>query len=933
MHFFTPLIIIASLLLIGCASGMKQPPADENSSRSAETHYSIDEKLKNRREIKAAFQDYLRYSDKEDKNRLPTLSRLAEMEFEIGSLLLDKNDNADSTSNKSINDLYNSQLDKAISLFKMMLREYPRALNNDDVLYQISRLQYLKNNHAQSIKTLHELINKYPLSTHRNEALFRLGEDYYTRKNYRQAELTYTKIISANNEDEFFEKSLFKRGWARFKTQQYDRAIDDFMDATSYHNFSDANKQTSSESELFKEYFRSIGISFSYIGDITTISSYFKRHPDFRHVSHTYSVISDIYHKQQRYIDASNIIKHFISNYPESNDAPHAHLKMISILQEGGFTNRINSEIENFYQAYRPDSKYWNRSGANIKHTKSIQASLRHYILLISSHFHSKYQSSKNERDFLSAQLWYSRFLTHYNAHAHRGNVYYLYAELLAGHKNYAEAVRYYELAAYDKDLLLNKDAAYATIVLTNRLYNNSTSDAKNTWLDKHIRYSFLFYQMYPDHEHADKTVIHAAELAYSSKKYDKAIELAELISDNTNSQITYDASIIKAPAYFNLEKYSDAEAIYTEIINHKLFNPKNAKKTLDRLALCIYRQAEAESKNGNIDLAAHHFLRIYDTAAQSDIASTAMYDAIALFMSNHMWLDAISTINKFQAIYPDHDKNNDVTKKLSVAYLNSNQDIKAAHEFEKISGFEQERNLKMAALWQAAEIYENKNHTPEAIRSFSKYVASYTRPYPQYIEAMHKLSKLHLSMGSEDLSNRWLQQIADTDKKTPGTQKTDRTKTLASQASLTLARNINSNFMAIRLVDPLKINLVKKKKAMQKAIKLYGQSSAYGFEGITTEATYAIAEIYNQFSKSLLESERPRGLNEGELEQYEILLEDQAFPFEEKSIEFFEANLSHTKDGVSNKWTQLSHSRLKEIFPVRYLRDEKFEAYVNVIH
>lgn len=932
MHFLA-ITAIACLLLIGCATDLKNHSKEGANTDTLNKHYSAAEKLRNRLEIRDAFNEYLKYTNKNDKNRLSSLSRLAEIEIEIGNLLLEESDSTDNAQTIDIQNLYTSQLDKAISLFKKILREYPRAINNDDALYQISRLLYLKNNHEQSIHVLNELIKKYPKSVHRNEALFRLAEDHYTKQNYNLAEQTYTKIINANNNSDFYEKSLFKRGWSRLKTQRYNSAMGDFIAATAHHKFSDTRKHSRSENEQFKEYFRAIGISFSYIDDVSVLSNHFKRHPDFKHISHTYSVISDVYQKQQRYTDASNIIKHFILNYPDSNDAPHAHLKMITTLQEGGFLNRVNEEIENFYLSYNPENKYWKRKSANVKHTKSIQTSLRYYMLLIASSFHNKYQTNKKESDFLAAQVWYKRFLKHYNAHAHRGNVYYLYAELLAEHNDHIEAVKYYELAAYDSDLVLNKDAAYATIVLTNRLYENSSANEKNSWLDKHIHYSFLFYQMYPDHKHSNKTVIHAAELAYSSKKYKKAIELAELITSSTSSEIIHNANIIKAPAYFNIKKYGASEAIYTEIINYRKLNNKSTTKALNRLALSIYRQGEIESKKGNIDAAAHHFLRVSERAGQSNIAPTAMYDAIALFMSNEMWADAISTIKQFQGLYPNHKNSNDVTKKLSVAYLKSNQDIKAAHEFEKISSFEKKRSIKMSALWQAAEIYENKNHLASAIRSFTKYVNSYSSPYPQYIEAMHKLSKLYTSSGDFSNSRLWLSRMSKADKKAPGSIKTDRTKSLVSQASLSLARITNNEFNNIRLIAPLKSSLRKKKKAMQQTIKLYGQSSSYGFQEITTEATYAIAKIYSDFSTSLLESERPANLNEDELEQYEILLEDQAFPFEEKAIEFFEANMSHTKDGINNKWTRLSHSKLKEIFPVRYKREEKIESYINVIH
>ncbi|HEY9049964.1 MAG TPA: hypothetical protein VIQ03_00375, partial [Gammaproteobacteria bacterium] len=67
--------------------------------------------------------------------------------------------------------------------------------------------------------------------------------------------------------------------------------------------------------------------------------------------------------------------------------------------------------------------------------------------------------------------------------------------------------------------------------------------------------------------------------------------------------------------------------------------------------------------------------------------------------------------------------------------------------------------------------------------------------------------------------------------------------------------------------------------------------------------------------------------------EQYQILLEDQAFPFEEKAIEFYETNLARVKDGTYNEWIGKSHARLKQLFPVRYNREAKIDAYVNVFH
>ena len=79
----------------------------------------------------------------------------------------------------------------------------------------------------------------------------------------------------------------------------------------------------------------------------------------------------------------------------------------------------------------------------------------------------------------------------------------------------------------------------------------------------------------------------------------------------------------------------------------------------------------------------------------------------------------------------------------------------------------------------------------------------------------------------------------------------------------------------------------------------------------------------------ALLESERPQNLSDDELDQYEILLEDQAFPFEDKAIEFYETNIARSKAGLFNEWLSKSRKELEGLFPVRYSRKPKLEGYL----
>ena len=273
------------------------------------------------------------------------------------------------------------------------------------------------------------------------------------------------------------------------------------------------------------------------------------------------------------------------------------------------------------------------------------------------------------------------------------------------------------------------------------------------------------------------------------------------------------------------------------------------------------------------------------------------------------------------------------MTRKLSSVYLKSGQSIMAAREFEKVARLGGNNKLKMAALWKAAELYESKNDLSSAIKTYQKYTQKYSRPFPQYMEAMEKLVTLYSQQDNNSKANKWRSNILKADKRVSKKTKTVRTKFIASSASLSLAKRKHAVFNSQRLTLPLKTTLRKKKLAMQSAVRLFGRASIYGVADTATEATHSIAEIYSSFSESLLESERPTNLNKDELEQYQILLEDKAFPFEEKAIEFFEANLAHIKDGVYNKWIKNSLNRLEVLFPVRYKRELKVDASINVIH
>jgi hypothetical protein len=83
------------------------------------------------------------------------------------------------------------------------------------------------------------------------------------------------------------------------------------------------------------------------------------------------------------------------------------------------------------------------------------------------------------------------------------------------------------------------------------------------------------------------------------------------------------------------------------------------------------------------------------------------------------------------------------------------------------------------------------------------------------------------------------------------------------------------------------------------------------------------MAEIYANFSKALMESERPEGLSPLEMEQYELAIEEQAYPFEEKAISVHQSNVKLISLGIYNEWVERTLQKLAVFMPARYARPE----------
>jgi len=146
------------------------------------------------------------------------------------------------------------------------------------------------------------------------------------------------------------------------------------------------------------------------------------------------------------------------------------------------------------------------------------------------------------------------------------------------------------------------------------------------------------------------------------------------------------------------------------------------------------------------------------------------------------------------------------------------------------------------------------------------------------------------------------------------------------------LAEQTYKVFDEVHLMQPFDVNLAEKQRRMDTAMEVFENLVAYEVAEITAAATFYIAEIYREFSVSLLESERPAGLSEAEKIDYEMVIEEEAYPFEERAIEIHQKNFELLAAGIFNPWVQKSMDQLAEIMPGRYAKDEISSGFIGSI-
>ena len=832
----------------------------------------------------------------------------------------------------------------AVRQYRALLAAYPRASGNDRVLYQLARAHEQGGDLDDALVVLDRLVTEHPASTHIGEAQFRRGELLFTTRAYARAEEAYARVLSQPAAASLHERSLYMRGWSQFKQARLDEALASFflvLDAKlAGHEDDDAidlaemTSLTRADRELLDDTFRVMGLTLQNLKGADSIAAHATTTQRKVYEFRVHHQLAALYLKQERFKDAADALGAFTRRSPLHPQAPVLHATVIEIYERAGFASLALEAKREHVRHYGVDSDY-RKQQPQVWLIKA-QPLVRTHLVELARHHHALAQKAKAAADVKEAVHWYRQLLDGFPDDKAAPDHRFLLAELLHDDGRLDEAAVEFERTAYgDAPFARAADAGYAAVLDRVELARRAAKGAveNNAAQRAAVQAQLRFADRFANDTRAAAVLTNAAETLHALRDVPAATAAAQRVLDMkpaAEAQHARVALTVLAHSAFEGGDFAAAEARYAALIPLLPANASAAARAdiTERHAASIYKQGEAARNGGSLGDAARHFARVADVAPASAVRANAQFDAAATLIAAKDWAGAARQLEDFRARFPNHALSAEVPSRLAVVYTEQARWGDAATEFERIAQASGDRAAALDAQWHAAQLHEKGKPASKAAtaRAYERFVAMPGADLARATEARAKLMAHARDEGQAARALTIAQDLARAEA-AGGDARTARTRTLAAQAALLLAQPAFDAYRSVALVEPLKKQLETKKARMKDVLDAYARASDAGVPEAVTAATFHTAELYRDFGRALLASQRPKKLKKLELEQYEVLLEEQAFPFEEKAIELHEANARRAADGLYDESVKKSFGALGQLRPARWAKVEKIDA------
>ncbi|WP_333607521.1 tetratricopeptide repeat protein [Arsukibacterium sp.] len=857
-----------------------------------------------------------------------------------------------------------------ITDYQHLLQSYPEDPNNELIHYQLARSYDLLGQSQASQQQLLQLLAAYPYSDFAAESWFRVADIYYAAGDY-DAALDAFEQVMAKGEGPLKQHAHYMAGWSQFQLGQYQSADQQFLLALDQQYLSQRyllqerhsqqyEAQPEQTDSLQQELLRILSVSLSMqqqaesLTQLLTMTPYMDGDASQRPLSQQaalYQALADFLFDRQLDQAALRSYAGFISAHADSLLASEFQLKIIQYYLSAGDADAALQAQQQYVSLFGPDTAFWH--SANLQELLQVAPYLRQYLdylvrqqyqLVTTAQAAADNNMQQQLQQYLLALLQVQAAtpeLTLAENQLSRDDLWFLLAETEQQLQLTLAAFERYQQLAYptqplQASLFNASQAAYRALLLAGQLHAEGIFTAAQLW-----QHQQDFIVGHSQHPAAVQVALQQLQQRYNEQDYQHSIVLAQVLIDwpepAASAGLLPEVRFIRSQAQLALPDYPAAEQSLRQLLSEQ--QPAERLRLLQQqLASSIYQQAQAETDEVAQLAQLERLLQLPKSALRVPLApelvEAARYQQLQLHLQLEKWPAATALLLDYKAAYPAAAERYQLNDVLLQLYQQQQQWPAAATLLMARAAALPEGEQQRLDWWQAIAFWQQAGDMEQERLLLRQYAHRYPQPHAVAQQSRWRLAEIYHSQQDSSRQLFWLQRLATAEQQQPQNsveQNSTEGQALAADALLQLGLHEAGLFRAVPLRQPLASSLQRKQRHMTAAVRHFEQSMAFNQAEFYSRASFELAQLYQQMASALLQSDRPGGLSALALEQYDMLLEEQAYPFEELAIELYQSTAALSAHAVYDSWVQLSLTRLAELYPARFLKQERYLEWADV--
>jgi len=806
----------------------------------------------------------------------------------------------------------------------------PHFATRATLMYQLAHAQAVLGQQQASLATMRQWLNDQPRGWAAQELWFRLGEAEFAQQAYQQAGSSFAQAVALPGK--LGVDARFMQGWAQYKQGQFDVAYDLFEQVYSQVDATQSKSQFQAPGKLQSEVQRVLLLTLAQLGGTTALT---QRYPE-QLPAQGLAVVKLLLKQQlleRQYYEYHQTQQWFATHYKTHADAVQLALEDIAVLEQHQFFEAARAAKARFINNYD---------------TTASAASAGFALDL------ARYDGAngRSQAQLNQAVQWYQTALDLDLDKEERAPVLLALAELHLQLKQSAQSFAVFLAASQQAgESALGLQAGQGALAAIAQL-DKPDADQRQLALELTQR----LVREFPNEPAVQPLRIELAQGELAQKQWQKARDLvAPLLvqavgfaepnsnapapnrpskrSASNTAQLEREAIEITTASYYNQALWPEAIKSFEQALVWAAQDNHKQLPTRWRLALAqSYRQqADAQLMSEDLAGARETLLRLSKRLPQSALVPGALFDAGELAAQQQQYPAAIANWSQLVKDYPQTEFSAKALLKLARSHQQLEQPLEAASWLQQALAASKDGKGPIPAQQRAALTFETAQLWQQAGKpAFAKALLQHLlATEPVQSELWSQTATALVALSSTNATSTLALQNQITTTLAPhfeGLSPVGQSLMIAS--SVAVAEQAQSQFVTIKLSNPLPVSLQQKQASLLEATERFEAILALEISPAYEQALYGLGQLKLEFAKALMDSERPSGLSELALEEYDMLLEEQAFPFEEQGLAYHKLNLERLWSGTNNQYSRDSLKQLQAYLPGQYQRDELVEGF-----